>query len=105
MAYTDQLALLSDQTFRDRITMAMVTAALNVQGEAETADSPTFYAKRSALAVGALTSPSMFADRFVWAVAANPAINADSSDSDIQYTVNSVFSDLAGVMASEGPTS
>jgi hypothetical protein len=104
MGYTEQLTLLSDQSFRDRVTMAMVSAALDVQGEAETPDHPTYYAKRSALAVGALTSPSMFADRFVWACAANVAINAESSDSDIQYTVNSVFSDLAGVMASEQPS-
>lgn len=105
MAFTDQLALASDQTFRDRVTVAMVTAALNVQGEAETPDHDSFYTKRSALAVGALTSPTLYADRFVWACVVNPAITADATDGDIQFTVNSVFSDLAGVRASEEPTS
>lgn len=104
MAFTDQLALTADQTFRDRVSMAMVIAALNAQGEAEVdGQHDSYYAKRSALAVGALTSPSMYSDRFVWAVAANPAVNAEATDGDIQFTVNSVFNDLAGIRASEIP--
>lgn len=103
MAFSDQLQIVADQSFRDRITMAIIVAAQGVQGEAETEGHDSFYEKRSALARAILNGPAEFTDRFCWSVAANPAITAESSDSDIQFTVNSVFSDMAGVMANETP--
>jgi hypothetical protein len=99
LAFTDQAALAADDTFRDRVRVAVATAAVQVMGEAIDAYSDTHFGKRQALAYQVLQTAAAGAmlEAFVWATVANPAINTDSTDSDLQFTVNSAWDDLAGV--------
>jgi hypothetical protein len=100
VAYVDQAALADDETFRGRVRVAMVTAAINVMGEAKETDDQ-IYGKRQALAYQVLTNSGSYVDQFSWSVAANVAITASSIDSDIQFTVNSLWDDLSGVRAND----
>lgn len=97
MAFTDQATLADDPAFRAKVRVATVTAAKDILGEAKGGFSDTKFGKRQSLADQVITNSGSFVDRFAWAVAASPAISAGSSDSDIQFTVNSVWDDLAGV--------
>ncbi|MGW0805953.1 hypothetical protein [Nonomuraea sp. NPDC002799] len=102
MAFADQVALAGDPVFRSKVRMATVTAAVLVAGEAQEALSVEAYQKRQVLANRVLTAAGYgergeVLDMFAWAVAQNAAITAASSDSDIQFTINSVWSDCAGV--------
>jgi hypothetical protein len=102
LAFADQVALTKDSAFRDRVRMAAVTAAVLVAGEAQSALSTTAYLKRQGLATRVLAAAghgehSEILDMFVWAVSQNGAVSAASLDSDIQFTVNSIWSDCAGV--------
>lgn len=98
MAYTDQATLADDATFRSRVRVAVATAAVQVMGEAKNTSDTTF-GKRQALAYEVLRSAAAgtLLEAFVWATVANVAISGGSSDSDIQFTVNSAWDDLAGV--------
>jgi hypothetical protein len=106
--FIEQVNNTQDGDLRRRIRMATVIAAVNVQGEAPAAHSPAFLQKRADLAkrvldsAGAGTATDQVAAAFVWAVCANVAINAQSLDSDIQFAVNAVWSDVAGVTGSDG---
>jgi len=97
----------NDGDLRKRIRMATVQSALAVQGEATASQSPAALVKRAALAARVLASAGGGSSSddldtaFVWAVLAGGLIKPDSTDSDIQFTVNSVFSDLAGVTGAE----
>lgn len=99
MAFTDQAALADDQAFRSKVRVALATAAVQVMGEAKADMSDTTYGKRQALAFEVLRAAAsgVLLEAFVWAVVANPAINAQASDSDIQFSVNASWGDLAGV--------
>jgi hypothetical protein len=46
--------------------------------------------------VNVLADPTGWAPRFALAVVTNPVITVASSDSDIQFTVNSVWDAIAG---------
>ncbi|MFC0546940.1 hypothetical protein [Kutzneria chonburiensis] len=81
--------------FLNRIEAAMVTAAVAIGNEGTNAG--TEYERlRQALATNVLQNRVHYADAFAWPVAANPVITADSSDNDLQYTVNSVWDAVAG---------
>lgn len=97
MTYLDQAALAANADFQLRLKVAMATAATQISGEAKASLTDAVYAKRQALAAGVLLEPARWVERFAWAVTSNVAINAQSSDSDIQFTVNSMWNDLAGV--------
>jgi hypothetical protein len=99
VAYTDQATLASDATFRSRVRVALATAAVQVMGEAKGSFSDTQFGKRQALSYQVLQAAASGAllEAFVWAVVANVAITSASSDSDIQFTVNASWDDLAGV--------
>ncbi|GAA3957762.1 hypothetical protein GCM10023085_45340 [Actinomadura viridis] len=101
MAFADQAALAEDPAFRNRVRMAIVTAAKDIMGEAPDGMSDATAGKRQALAYDVLTGSAMFVDRFTWAVAANPAVTGESPDDAIQFTVNSSWDDLAGVRVSD----
>lgn len=96
MAYTDQAALANDVTFRDRVRVAIVTAAIAVMGETQTGTDQQ-YGKRQALAYAMLTNSGGYLERFAWGVVANAAITGASNDGDIQFTVDSLIDDMAGV--------
>lgn len=99
MAYTDQAALAGDGTFRDRVRVAVATAAVQIMGEAVDAYSDTQFGKRQALAYQALQDAAggVVLEAFVWATVQNAAITGGSLDSDIQFQVNAVWDDVAGV--------
>lgn len=100
MALIDQAQLASDGTFRARVQVALVAAALEVVGES--ADTPSSFARQT-LGLKVLTDPDTVTPRFAWAVVANPAITADSSDNDIAYTITTVWDDIAGVLTATKP--
>ena len=97
----------NDGELRKRIRMASVQTALAVQGEAPASQTPEALVKRAALAARVLASAGGggagddLGTAFVWAVVSGALVTPQSTDSDIQFTVNSVFSDLAGVTGAE----
>ncbi|GII89629.1 hypothetical protein Ssi03_76190 [Sphaerisporangium siamense] len=101
MAYIDQANLAADATFQLRLKVAMATAATQIAGEAKAQMSDAVYAKRQALAADVLRQPAKWVESFAWAVTSNAAITAASLDSDIQFTVNSMWSDIAGVTGTD----
>lgn len=101
MTYADQAALAVNAAFRDRVKVATVIAAVAIQGEAVGAFSEQQYQKRQRLSSRVLTNPAGPLESFVWAVTANAAITSGSTDGDIQFTVNSVWDDVAGVDAGD----
>ena len=101
MTYADQAALAVNAAFRDRVKVATVTAAVAIQGEAVGAFSEQEYQKRQKLSSKVLINPGGQLESFVWAVVQNAAITSSSTDGDIQFTVNSVGDDIAGVDAGD----
>jgi hypothetical protein len=97
MAYIDQYALGEDATFQHRVQVGVLTAAVQVQGEAKDGMSDTAYVKRQNLARRVISGTDQYTRAFARMVATNSAITTGSSDSDIQFTVNSMWSDVAGV--------
>lgn len=97
MAYLDKAALASDANFQLKVKVAIATAAIDVGGETQGQMSATVYAKRQALAIDVLRESARWVERWAWAIVSNVAIDDASSDSDIQFTVNSMWNDLAGV--------
>ena len=99
MAYTDQAALAQDTVFRSKVRIAMVTAAVLIGGEAQAGMDTTVYGKRQQLAAAVLLSAGggNWLDAFAWAIAQNAAVTGSSVDSDIQFTCNAVWNDIAAV--------
>lgn len=95
MAFTDQLLVYENPEFKARVRMAVTIAGKDVMGETQGAMSDTEFNKRQALASGILNN--VVSADWAFLVASNPVITLDSTDSDIQFTVNSLFSDVAGV--------
>lgn len=94
-SFSESAYLAGYPDFMDRVRVAMVTAATQI-GE-ETSDVTTDHFRlRRALSVNVLGDPVGWAPRFALAVVTNPAISLASSDSDIQFTVNSVWDAIAG---------
>jgi hypothetical protein len=79
------------------VKSAMVTAAVQVGAEIATPGSET-HRLRHALSAKVLSDPDAWAQQFAWAAAANPALTYTSTDNDIQFTVNSIWSAMAGVL-------
>lgn len=100
----------NDFGFVNRVTAAIVAAAINVSGEAVTSGKEVKYAKRQQLADRVLANPRGETDRFAWGVACNATISQtiDSNgtsdavpDGDIEFTVASLWDDFAGVTNAE----
>jgi hypothetical protein len=83
--------------FRARVQMALVKTAILVAGEGKSDMTETTWEKRGRHAAEVLRNPTAWIDQYALAVAANPAITAASADTDVEFTIVSVFSDLAGV--------
>ena len=99
MTLTDQYTLASNEVFIGRVLMAAVAAAIAVGSEAcGGTDQPTNdqHILRAAWAQRVLKDPLGEAYNLAMGVAANPAITAESTDNDIQFTVNSLINDYAG---------
>jgi hypothetical protein len=94
--------LAQDGEFKLRVKMAMVGTAKDVS--AETPTQFIAYVKRANYATVVMNTPDEKVTAFAYAVASNPVINGSSSDSDIQFTVNSLFNALAGVNGNDATT-
>lgn len=96
MSYIQQFQRALETEFQRRVMVAAAVAAQNISSEAS--NTPN-HANRVGLARSVAASPDVpgpYAFPFALAVAVNAAINDQSSDSDIQFTVNSVWDALAG---------
>lgn len=102
MAYVDQYALAKDVTFNQRVQVAMMTAAVQIAAEAKGGATGTLFDKRQQLATLVLQSGgNATLQWFVWAVVTNGAVTGASLDSDIQFTVNSMWNAIAGVRTND----
>ncbi len=96
MTLETQFALAQDQTFVQRVTVAMMQAAIAIANESAAAPN---HALRARHAARVLNEPEHFAPGFALGVVSNAAITAESTDSDIQFTVNSNWDAFAGTSA------
>jgi len=87
-------------TMKARVASAIAKAAEDVRNES---DSTTHHAERFTWATGILTSPTgpdIEADRAMWLVVQNATVQAsgeETTDNDLQFTVNGLVNFLAGV--------
>ena len=107
MAYQDQFDLANTPTFKERIEIAILKASAAVQAEDETGLSlpsgttltaQELHDKRSELAYEVLRNPTGYAVLFAKAVASDPntaGIDSESTDSDLLFTVNALWSAFA----------
>ena len=104
----ENILLLSQKDdFRKKIQSGIVLAATQISGETPTNLTDAQAAKRQSLANNVLTNSQEYAKRFSLACAAQQGLNdsydADlnyigtNEDSDINFTINSVWDDMAGV--------
>ncbi len=93
MAYTDQSALAADAVFISRVKIALLTAAVAVMAEANTGAA---WRTRKAYAHTCLMDPVTQGALAAQAVVTNVAITGASLDSDILFTINTLFDALAG---------
>jgi hypothetical protein len=102
MTFQSSADLATHNGFRERVRVAMVTAALNVAAETPSGNA-TLDAKRAILATRVLGPDQVaFLDSFSWVVGANVSISItglDTVDGDIQFAVNSGWNAVAGVTA------
>lgn len=92
----EQRILITDESFVGRVMMATQKAADDVINEdAGTAEHDI----RLALANDIVLNPWANADLFAIGVARNPVITAVSTDNDILFTVNSLYSKMARARA------
>jgi len=98
MGFLDQQQLARNANFRLRVQHAMVKASIAVM--AEDPATPN-HAARAAFAQTALGEPERTSARMAMGVVTNPVISADSSDSDIEFTVNSMWNAYAGAGVTE----
>lgn len=94
MAILDSITLAADDVFQKKITHLVVKAAHAIMNE----DSGTAnHAARVTLAKQALAAPEVLGKRFAYGVVTNGAITAASTDSDLEFTVNSLWNSYAGI--------
>lgn len=104
MALIDINSIAEHPEFRRRVKGALVKMSVLIVGEAVAIDKVTLGSKRHALGVDVLNNPDSKINAFSYATAANPSITSSgvsAPDGDIEYTVITVFNDIAGVLNSE----
>ncbi len=100
MDFLGQIALAEDGTFQARVRQAVITAAVEIMADApeNTPQAIAIHAKRAALANRVLLDPTSLQRAWAYMVASNTAIDDTSTDSDLQWTVNSMWNAMAGVI-------
>lgn len=101
MAFIDDYNLANNETFRSRVLIAMEKVATQIVGEAITPGDEVKHEKRHVLGVKVLTSPNAWVMPFSYAVVSGGVLILASTDGDIEFTVVSVYDDLAGVSISD----
>lgn len=94
MSLTGIADLAVHPTFVRRVTGAAVKAAIAIG--AEEYDGTQYRIMRRALATNVLRDASAWGKVIAWPVAGNGSLDDDSSDSDIEWTVSSVWDAVAG---------
>lgn len=74
MGYVEQIKLANDQAFLDQVRVAMMTAAVAIQGEAVAPNTNGVFQKRQQLSTKVLNDPDNYVGRFSLAVIANATI-------------------------------
>lgn len=95
MSFLEQYQLAIDPEFIARVEIALCKSSVAVNSEPpETVghDVRVKYSKR------VLDAPASAGAAAAVTVAAQPAINADSTDDDIEFTINACYDALAGVI-------
>ena len=96
MTLTEQVTAMSDAEFVGRVTQATILAAIAVM--AESADT-VGHSIRTAYANAVLAAPTVAGGAMARGVVTNAGIaSTAASDSDIQFTVNSMINAFAGVI-------
>lgn len=100
MTFLEQIQLAEDGEFQARVRQAAITAAAQIMADQpdNTPQAIAKHALRTKLALDVLRSPSAWARPIAAAVVTNVAISVESTDSDLQWTVNSLWDALAGVV-------
>jgi hypothetical protein len=89
----EQVTYIGVDANRSKILQAAVKAAQDVASEAASAQ---HHALRADLATKVVNAPLAFEEAFARSVAANPALSTTPSDSDISFTINSIWNAMAG---------
>jgi hypothetical protein len=92
--FRDKYALATDKSFLSAVQMAAIAASIDLLADPATDTRLAHYCSN------VLNSPATFAANLAFGVAINSAISAQSSDSDLQWTVNSLMRAYAGVLPS-----
>src|SRR2546425_10571290 len=94
--FKEQAGVASDGDFRTRVEIAMLAAAIAVQGEAPATPN---HANRAAYAKLVLNAPESYVTLFSLAICAfNSSLTSVSPDATIQSDVNAVWNALAGTL-------
>ena len=101
MAFVDSYALANNSTFKEKVIVAMVKVAVQIVGEAVTVGDEIKHEKRHRLGVKILNDPSLMLMPFAYAIVSGGILVTGSSDADIEFTVTSVFDDIAGVLITD----
>ena len=83
--------------FREIVTAAMVITAVAVGNELVSQPPTETERRRHALSANVLREQDKWASNFIWAVATQPSITFNSSDTDIKNMVSAVWNAVAGV--------
>lgn len=95
MTFSEQYALAVTQDFVNRVQQAAVTAAIALMAD------PATPARVASYCSSLLNNASHHARSLAFGVAANAAITAESSDSDLQWTVNTLMWAFAGELPAQ----
>jgi uncharacterized protein (DUF736 family) len=100
MDFIGQIALAEDGEFQGRVRQAVVTAAVEIMADQpdNTPQAIATHAKRAALANRVLLDPVSLQRAWAYMAASNVSISDESTDSDLQWTVNAMWNAMAGVV-------
>lgn len=90
MSFLNRHELTTNQDFRIKVKMASLKAAIAVLADPERTDEhpySTFLIKEP--------NSTFWLDQIVFGVVQNPAITGEATDSDIEYTVNSIYTNYS----------
>jgi hypothetical protein len=100
MTFLEQVARAENADFQMQVRQAAVTHAIEVMAlvPANTPEDIELQRKRAALAREVLLDSNRLARAFAPAVASNAALVEEFTDSDLQYTLNTYWDALAGIV-------
>jgi hypothetical protein len=93
MTLDEQRTFANSRVWQDKVSALAAKAALAVAAESAATDG---HAERAALATKVLNDPKAWAYPFAVAAATNPALSSSPSDNDLEFTINSTWSAMAG---------